>query len=466
MSQPTLHDLIVATGGRPSGGVRPGNRVGQVQTDSRLISAGDCFWALPGSSLDGHDFAGEAIRRGATCCVVQDDRPALEAHPHIVVPDSLQALADFARWNRESHEAMVIGITGSVGKTTTRHMLHAVLSSRFAGSQSPANFNNHVGVPLSLLKITDGDEFAVIEMGASATGKIARLAAIARPEAAIVTAVAPAHLEGFGSIEAIEAGKGELVAALPADGFAVLNGDDERVRRMALRAACRTILVGFNADNDLCPGSVSAANDLLSFRVGDAEFQLRAIGRHHVQAALACVAVAREIGLSDVEIARGFERFESVSGRCRKVAVGPWTVIDDTYNASPRSMAAACEALNGWRTSGRKWLVVGDMLELGADSPELHCEVGRVAGACDLDGVVAVGDRAGDVIRGARSAGRGPGQLAVCRDVSTAMVQLDCWLSPGDVILVKGSRGMKMERVIEQLKQLSSQAERPARIAA
>jgi len=466
MPQATFQDLIIATGGRPSGEVRTNDGWGSVRTDSRLVAPGDLFWALPGSVQNGHDYVGEALRRGAACCIVQEDRPAFEGYPRIVVDDSLAALSEFARAFRRARDAMVIGVTGSVGKTTTRSLLHSILSARFSGVQSPANFNNQVGVPLSLLGIAPHHEFAVIEMGASAVGEIAGLAAMACPEVAIITAVAPAHLEKFGSIEAIEQAKGELVEAIPEHGFAVLNGDDPRVRRMASRARCRTILVGEGPENDLRPNHVEVENGRLTLTVGKSSFRLHVHGRHHIAAALACIAVAREIGLSDSEIARGLEGFQPVGGRCRQIDIGPWTVIDDTYNASPASMAAACDLLKNWQGEGRKWLVVGDMLELGPDSADFHRQLGQLAARSNIDGLVAIGPHAGDTIAAARSAGMQSGQLAVCRDLATLMLHLDCWLAPGDVALIKGSRGMRMEQVIEQLKTQSAAAAIPNRRAA
>ncbi len=466
MPHATYHDLIVAAGGRLLGELRPAQPIGRVRTDSRQVAEGDLFWALPGTTLNGHDFVGEAYRRGAACCVVQESRPAFAGRPQIVVSDSLQALADFAGWYRQSREAMVIGITGSVGKTTTRHMLHAVLSARFAGSQSPANFNNHVGVPLSLLEIEPQHEFAVIEMGASGIGEIARLAAIARPEVAIVTAVAPAHLGPFGSIDAIARTKGELVESLPAHGLAVLNGDDPRVRQMASRTAARVILVGEGLDNDVRADRIQVENDRLTFTVGGRDFLLRAAGRHFVLSALACVAVAREIGLTDSEIAAGLEAFRPVAGRCRPLQIGPWTLLDDTYNSSPRAAAAACQLLGDWRTSAHKWFVLGDMLELGSDSSRLHRELGIAAANSRPDGIIACGQFAADVAAGARDAGFDCGRLAVCRDLSLVMLHLDCWLSPGDVVLVKGSRGMRMESVIAELKERVEPVAEQPRLAA
>jgi UDP-N-acetylmuramoyl-tripeptide--D-alanyl-D-alanine ligase len=459
-------ELIVATGGRASLEVSSLSPVGTARTDSRQVHPGDCFWALKGSSQDGHDFVGEAIRRGASLAVVEVDRPVFDGVPRVVVPDTLKALADYARWHRQSLEALVIGVTGSVGKTTTRTMLHAMLGSRFRGAQSPGNFNNHVGVPLSLLAVDREDEYAVIEMGASGVGEIARLADIARPEAAVMTTVGPAHLERFGSIEAIEQAKGELVEAVPASGFVVLNGDDPRVRAMSHRAACRTITVGERADNHVRAERVFVGNECLRFSVDGDEYEVSATGRHFLTAALACVAVGREIGLSPAEIATGLRRFELVGGRCRPLAIGDCTVIDDTYNSSPRAASAACDMLRDWQCKGRKWLVLGDMLELGREAPRFHRELGEQAAATGADGIIALGEFATDIADGARSHGMSRGQLAVCRDLATVMLHLECWLAAGDLVLVKGSRGMRMERVVEELRRRAAIEREPQARAA
>jgi UDP-N-acetylmuramoyl-tripeptide--D-alanyl-D-alanine ligase len=458
MSDATLHDLIVATDGRPSEEVRLNNLAGRVRTDSRLVAPGEIFWALNGATSDGHDFVGEAIRRGTACCIVHDDRPAFAGSPRIIVKDTLAALADFARAHRSARDAMVIGVTGSVGKTTTRTMLHAALSERFQGTQSLANFNNHVGVPLSLLEIRRDDEFAVMEMGASGVGEIARLCDIARPEAAVITSVAPAHLGDFGSLANIAQTKGELAEAVPEHGFVVLNGDNLHVRAFTARARCRAITIGESADNDIIARHVEASSDRVSIVVDGARFPIRAIGRHHVTSMLACIAVGREIGVSDAEIARGLQRFEPVAGRCHPRSVGPWTVIDDTYNASPASMAAACEALKSWSGHGRRWLVLGDMLALGPDAESFHRVLGTQIGRCGFDGVIALGEFAPALIAACKASGPAGACLAACRDLETVKLHLDCWLSAGDVVLMKGSRGMKMERAISELEQLAATA--------
>ena len=374
----------------------------------------------------------------------------------IAVDDTLQALWDLAAWNRDQSDALRIAITGSVGKTTTRHMLHSVLSKRFAGIESPHNFNNQYGVPLSLLELTSAHEFAVLEAGALAVGEIAQLAALMAPEIGVITAIGPAHLEGFGGLEEICRAKGELLEALPASGFAVLNGDDPLVRRLARRASCRVILVGEDIHNDVVATRVRVNDRRLRFQVGDTEYQVSAVGRHHLTSALLCIGVGREIDLTEAEISAGLKAFTPVHGRCEKLTVGPWTVIDDTYNANPASMLAACLTLRDWQEATRRILVVGDMAELGAHAAEFHSQLGEVAVECGFDRLVAVGRMAGDVAGTARRQGMDAGCIGACSDLSTAELLLDCWLEPGDVILVKGSRRMQMERVIEYLQRVTA----------
>jgi UDP-N-acetylmuramoyl-tripeptide--D-alanyl-D-alanine ligase len=448
----TLQDLTVAVGGRPVGVRRLDLRIGQVRVDSRKVQPGDVFWALPGLQQDGHAFVAAAISAGAVCCVCAVGVDVPNFIPRIEVPNTLAALSIFAAWRRRSVDAMVIGITGSNGKTTTRAMLHAVLSARFQGVQSPENYNNQVGVPLSLLAMEPEHEFAVIELAASHEGEIAGHAALAAPEVGIVTSIAPAHLAEFGSIESIVRAKSELVAAIPESGFVVLNGDDARVSGMASRAACRVITIGQSRDFDVVAADVNATNETLSFQVDGSDFVVRVAGRHHLTSALACVAVGREVGLSDDEIARGLKAFVAVAGRCQVSQVGPWTIIDDTYNANPGSMQAACELIGAWRTTNCKWLVLGDMLSLGSRTAEFHRELGTIAAQARPDGMIAFGEQASAVAQAAVAAGFDRGRIGACHDLTTLFLLLDCWLEPGDVVVVKGSRGMKMEAVIEELK--------------
>jgi UDP-N-acetylmuramoyl-tripeptide--D-alanyl-D-alanine ligase len=423
----------------------------RITTDSRQVAPGDLFWALRGERADGHDFIDEALRRGAIGAVVNRtwrEQQRRSARQCLVVPDTWQALWDLAAWHRARSDALVIGVTGSVGKSTTRHLLHG---ARYSGIQSPHNFHNHLGVPLSLLELTPQHEFAVLEAGASGGSEIARLCTLMQPEVGLLTAIAPAHLEGFGSLEAICRAKGELLEALPPSGFAVLNGDDPLVRRLARRANCRVLFVGESIHNDVVATRVRVNDRRLRFRVDDVEFQLPAIGRHHLTSALLTVATARELDVGDTEIAAALREFQPLPGRCRKLSIGPWTIIDDTYNANPASVLAACQTLRDWEEAGQRVLVLGDMLELGPQAPAFHEHIGAAAAQCGFDRVIAVGAHAAAVAGSARRHGLDVGCLGACSDLETALVLLDLWLEPNGVVLVKGSRGMRMERVVAHL---------------
>jgi UDP-N-acetylmuramoyl-tripeptide--D-alanyl-D-alanine ligase len=456
MSPLTLQQLIDAVRGQAVGALKRDAWVDRIETDSRKIRRGDLFWALKGESQDGHTFIGDAADRGAIACVADKNKLKGASLPAIAVEDSLKALWAFSAWYRNQFEPFMVGVTGSVGKTTTRHLLHTVLSTRFPGTQSLQNYNNHVGLPLSVLSLSRNHEFAVFELGASRLGEIAPLARIIRPEVGVITAIAPTHLDQFGSLDNIRKTKGELLDCLPPTGFAVLNGDDPQLRQLGGRAQCRVIWVGEQENNDLVARDVIVDDGLVRFLIDDSEFILPAVGRHHLGAALVSVAVGREIDMSDDEIASGFNNFEAVPGRCRLMSVGDWLVIDDTYNASPASMAAACQTLSDWNQARKRLLVLGDMLCLGQESQKFHRELGERVGASRVDHVALIGPESNTVAASVRSHGFDAGCLGVCHDLNTLTMLLDCWLEPGDVVLIKGSRGMQMERVIAALQQIAA----------
>lgn len=468
MPRVTLSDLVHATGGRLHRAAVTEAEICRVETDSRQIRPGDVFWALRGERHDGHEFLEQARQRGATAAIVDERHDRINGEtdgPLVIVRDTREALKQFARWSRERHDAFIVGVTGSVGKTTTREMVYATLSTSFRGVRSPRNYNNEIGLPLSLLALESDHEFAVLEMGASRRGEIRELAAIAGPDVGVVTAVGAAHLEGFGDLESIALAKRELVESLPVNGFAVLAGDDPRVRAMADAAPCPTIFVGQGADNDWQAGSVHVENNRLEFVAGGERYAVNATGRHHLTAALTAVAVGREVGLTPALVSEGLERFLPANGRCRCESIGPWTVVDDTYNANPNSMRAACELLRDWNGGRRKILVAGDMLELGAQSAHWHRTIGRAAAEAGIDNLLVYGAQSRHVVEGALSAGMPVERLAEFEDFDALLTVLDCWLRPGDVVLVKGSRGMRMERVVEWLQQdgMTSPEERSAR---
>lgn len=453
MERVSLSDLIAAVGGKTAHVDNLAVGFDHVGTDSRSLCAGSVFWALRGENHDGHDFIDDAFRRGAVACVARADRAPANGRPAVLVNDPLEALWKFAGWYRGCQEALVIGVTGSVGKTTTREMIYAALGASHRGTRSQKNYNNHVGLPLSVLDIEKNHEFAVLEMGASRVGEIRDLARIAAPEVGVVTRIGLAHLAGFGSEKQIVQAKGELVESLPAAGFAILSGDDPKSGQLAQRAQCPVIFVGEGRENDLRATSVSAGINRLRFRADGHTYEVPATGRHHITAALAAIAIAREIGLNPEAVAEGLQTFVPAAGRCRYERIGPWDVIDDTYNANPSSMQAACDVLRTWQGDGRRLLIVGDMLELGGRTVECHRELGRQAAAIGIDHLVAFGEQSEHVVRGARESGMHPHRIAQCEGIDALLTVLDCWVEPGAVVLIKGSRGMRMERVLEWMRE-------------
>jgi len=448
-----ISDLLKATGGDsvPAGmsGEDPFNRV---VIDSREVVEGDVFWALSGESRDGHEFLEDAIGRGAKFCVASRNKTTWYG-PAVYVADTFKALGDLAAWYRRQREPLVIGVTGSFGKTTTREMIHAVLGVAHSGISSIGNYNNEIGLPLSLLQLEEHHDYGVLEMGACRPGDIRNLCEIAQPEIGVITGIGPAHLEKFGTVADVVRTKAELVQALPAHGFAVINGDDEYAHEIAGYADCKVIFAGEFEHNDIRATNVVAGRHRLSFEVDRHQFQVPACGRHYLSAALAAVAVGLEVGMPHNEIEIGLSRFATPDGRCQVRQIGRWTIVDDTYNANPASMRAACQLMAAWQTRNKKLAIVGDMLELGSDAPRYHRELGMQVAQSGIDCLLAHGSNAQDVIHGATSAGMKRHQMAQCTVLESLLTNLDCWLEPGDVLLVKGSRSTKMERVIDWAKE-------------
>ncbi|HTM52769.1 MAG TPA: UDP-N-acetylmuramoyl-tripeptide--D-alanyl-D-alanine ligase [Pirellulales bacterium] len=427
-------------------------RVQRIVTDSRTVQRSDVFWALPGDRADGADFVAEAYARGASGAVVARYVQPEPGAWSLEVADSSAALREFARWNRGRMSGGVIAVTGSVGKTTTRQMVHAVLSRKLCGSASPKNFNNHLGVPLSMLSIEPQHDFAVLELAATRAGEIDELASFCQPSVAVITRIGDAHLGSFGSIEQVAEAKTELLGHLPADGWAALAGDDPELRRVATGRAKKTIWFGRSLDNNIVATNVECHDGRLRFSVAGMTMSVNVWGRHHLAGALAAVAVGRIFGLTDAEIARGLQDFQPLPMRCQIKRVGQATLIDDCYNSSPIAMRAALELLRDFDSPGRRVVICGDMRELGEASEKLHRNVGeQVVTVCGADLLVACGQRAAEVVDGARAAGMPRSRAVACSAVEEFLASHHNRLQPGDVVLVKGSRAMAMERLVQAL---------------
>ncbi|WP_376788861.1 UDP-N-acetylmuramoyl-tripeptide--D-alanyl-D-alanine ligase [Thermoflexus sp.] len=462
----TLADLAEALSGRRPPWEMP---IRHVAIDSRTCEAGDLFVALPGERTDGHQYVGDAFHRGAIAALVHQDVPAgamvvdLERGPWpesltfpvcFRVARTLDALHRWAGWWRARFPVRVIGITGSVGKTSTKELTWAILSRRYETLKTEGNLNSEIGLPLMLLRLTARHQWAVLEMGMYARGEIAALCAIARPVIGVVTMVGPVHLERLGSMEAIAAAKAELVEALPEDGVAVLNRDDPYVRGMAERTRARVFFYGLDPEADLW------ADEIVSEGLEGVRFDLHyrgetfrrvrvsLLGRHSVHTALRAIAVGLLEGLTWEEI---FAGLRDRRAQLRLVAVPGLrgsTILDDTYNASPPSMLAALNLLA--ELDGRKIAVLGDMLELGAYEIEGHRLVGGRAGAV-ADLLITVGPRARIIAQEAMAVGLPPHRVWICDSNQEAIEVLRQILEPGDVVLVKGSRGLHMEEIVSTL---------------
>lgn len=434
--------------------------------DSRLVEPGHVFIALPGDRVDGHSYIADAVAHGASALIVTRPVPDPAAFGDVTVvrvTDGVAALGSLAAGWRQRFELLVVGITGSIAKTSTKEAVAAVLSQRLRTLRNEGNQNNEIGLPLTVLRIRPEHEAAVLEMGMYVGGEIADLAGIARPKIGVVTAVQPVHLARIGSMEAIEAAKGELLEALPRDGTAVLNADDRIVRGMDRRTTARAMTYGFDPAADVTAEHVESAGlegMRFTLRVGGARQPVRipTLGRLSVHNALAAAAVGRAAGLSMEEIAAGLATGWSAPHRAQIVQAGGVTLVDDSYNASPRSVVAALELLAG--LPGRRGAVLGAMLELGDASEVGHRSVGEAA-ARTVDWLVVVGREAAPIAEGALDAGLEPDRIATAPDAETVLATLPSRLRAGDTVLIKASRGIGLDRLVEGLRAELDRGARP-----
>lgn len=446
----TLAAIADALGGRLVRGAPDAVVAGSVETDSRLVGPGSVFFALPGETTDGALFAAAAADAGAALVVAERELDA--DAPLIVVDDGVAALAALARLVVARVRALgrlkVVAVTGSNGKTTTKNLLHAVLAPEGPTVAPEGSFNNHVGAPISMLRVDHSTEHLIVEMGASKVGEIARLVSIVTPDIGIVLKVGLAHAGEFGGIDAVQRAKAELVTGLPADAVALLHGDDPRVAEMADMTAARIVRFGLGDVNDVRAEDVQATATGTTFDyVADGvrhPVSLRILGEHHVTNALAALAAARELG---VPVARAIAAIESVPRaerwRMEVLERGDGvTVINDAYNASPDSTAAALKTLAQITRggSGRSIAVLGEMAELGEYAQEEHDRIGRLVVRLNISQLIVVGERARHIHAAAGLEGSWDGESVFVPDAEAAYARLRGDLRSGDVVLVKSSK--------------------------
>ncbi len=451
-----IKEIVVAT----SGQLLAGNGEDIVEgfsIDSRNIRKNDFFVPLPGERTDGHNYILEALNKGALGAFVAKERKAAvrlsEGKAFILVQDVLKALQDTAVYYRKKFSVPIIAVTGSAGKTTTKDMIEAVLEIKYSTLKTAGNLNNHIGVPLTLLRLKNYHQVVVLEMGMSGFGEIALLAHMARPDLGVITNIGEAHLEMVGSMEGVSRAKGELLLEMGLAGKAILNGEDYRL--LALGDSFPGVTTYYGFKKEYCPRgeNLLASQEKTQFDLilpgSKTKVFLPLPGKHNVLNALAAAAVGHIFNLSPVEIKQGLERVKITAARLDVEQRGCLIVINDTYNANPTSVRASLEALTAMAVKARCGAILGDMLELGSESTRAHYDTGIFAALQGLDYLITLGELSRDMAKGARSAGL----LTVveCKKITEVLSTLKRVSSPGDWVLVKGSRSMKMEEIIDNI---------------
>lgn len=455
--QMTIIEAVAATGGKITG-TATGNICG-VSTDSRCVKADELFVALRGDRFDGHDFIGEVAAKGVRTilaeegCVSRDSAAAVVSL--ITVPDTLRALGDLAAAWRSRFAIPVIGVTGSNGKTTTKEMLSKILAIRGAGLKTAGNLNNLIGLPQMIFRLTDSCHWAIFEMGMSEFGEIDRLAEIAAPAVGVITNAYPAHLASLGSVAGVARAKGELFLRLEPGGTAVYNADDPLIVKAAVPAGVKKIGFGLHGADVSASRIRSLGREGQSFMLqagwGEREILLQAFGQHNIYNALAAAAAAIATGATLDQVAEGLAEFTPYDKRFCLEDLGVVTLVDDSYNANPASVGAALLTAREIKGESRCIAVLGDMLELGDESESAHRDAGRLAATC-VEKLYLYGDMASVAAEGALEAGMQDSEVIVADSHDSIIAAIIKDHTDGDMILIKGSRGMKMDLVAAALR--------------
>jgi UDP-N-acetylmuramoyl-tripeptide--D-alanyl-D-alanine ligase len=448
----SIQEIIAITGGKLTG--RDKGEVSGVSTDSRTVMAGDLFVPLRGEHFDGHDFIKDLASRNVTACLCNQNW--LKQHTpdasisYVVVQDTLRALGDLAAAYRKRFALTMIGVTGSNGKTTTKEMLATILDKVDQGLKTSGNLNNLIGLPQMLFRLKPGHCWAVLEMGMSEPGEIDRLAEIAQPSIGVVLNAFPAHLQSMGTVEAVAKAKGELLNRISDKGLAVINADDPRIAPLHQNPSARRISFGIRRGEVRAEAIESLGTYGQHFTLvtpkGNISVQLHALGRHNIYNALAAAAALLEtVGLET--IAEGLESFTPYSGRFQLEHLSDGRIlVDDSYNANPASCAAALETVHKIKGNGKILVALGEMLELGKDEQQLHRQLGIQAAAV-ADRLYLLGKLSIHTASGAQEAGMSPDTIIHADSHTTIASDILKRAQSGDLILIKGSRGMQMEKI-------------------
>lgn len=444
-------------------------QVTRISIDSRKIKPGELFWAIPGERYDGHDFVLEALSKGAAGAVIsrKDLTHNTYMEPYhfqtlILVPNTLPALQTLAQAYRKRFPIPLIAVTGSNGKTSTKEIIAQVLSTRFKVLKTEGNFNNLIGLPLSLVGLSSQHQVAVLEMGMNRSGEIARLCEIAQPNIGVITNIGTVHLEFLGSIEAVQEAKAELVKALKADDLLILNADDERVNRLSQRFLGKVLFYGLSPRAHIWADRIELRGSEGSYFVLHApdsegiDINLNLMGQYNIYNALAGGAIGYAFQIPLADIKKALESFLGIKMRLQPyILPGNILLIDDSYNANPQSLQYAIDVLMSCcPDQGRSFLVMGDMLELGEDSENLHRMVGRKIAKVSMDFLIVLGASASIAAEEAIHSGMDRGRVFICKDQEQIIRLLMEELQTGDRVLIKGSRAMAMDKIVARLMEL------------
>ena len=446
-----LNEVLQATGGEALKVLA--TEFSDISTDSRKILPDFIFVALVGENFDGHSFVDLAIEKGATCIIVDKKHGNLQLNTTIIAVDNtLEAYQKIACYYRRKFDIPIVAITGSNGKTTTKDLTAGVLSSKYNVHKTNANFNNEIGLPFTLLQMQHNHDIAVVEMGMRGIGHIKDLTIIAEPNIGIVTNVGETHMELLGNVDNIAKAKSELVEAIPDNGLVILNADDEHVKKMSQRTKAKVIFFGIDNEADVRAFDIKYfdTNTLFNYSYDGKIYKCKIplVGKHNVYNALAAIAVGLQMELTQEEIQKGLDKLSLSAMRLAVMKVKEYTFINDAYNASPMSMKAAIESLNTIAQK-RKIAVLGDMLELGSIAVEAHRKIGDILAENKIDMVVTLGEYAKNIACQARI--KGISEVYEAKDHDEIKSILRIKLQIGDTVLLKGSRGMKMEKTLEGL---------------
>jgi UDP-N-acetylmuramoyl-tripeptide--D-alanyl-D-alanine ligase len=431
-------------------------KIKNVCTDSRLAKAGDIFFAIKGEKFDGHEFVNEVAGKGVAAVVVEKSKAQSPKCAVLAVADVRVALGKLAAAYRRDFSPPLIVVGGSNGKTTTKEMLACILRQKFPTLWSEASFNNDIGVPMTLLRLDQTHQAAVLEAGTNHPGELAPLVKMIAPKFGIITNIGREHLEFFGDVAGVAREEGWLAELLPADGKLFINGDNAWSEKIIARAKAKAVRVGLGGKNDWCAKKIRLDKNGVTFQVEaplaelSGEYRINLLGRHQVTNALLAIAAAAELGLSRNEIQRGLNENKAAKMRLQFWEANGVRVLDDAYNANADSVIAALETLCDLPLQGRRVAILGDMAELGAHSTAAHAEVGRRAAELKIGQLFAVGKNSAITAQAARDAGLT--RVIEFADVEMAVTAVRKFLRTGDVVLLKASRSSRLERIAETLK--------------